>query len=107
MDTDAIRLFCDIAVTKNITRAAKLNKLSQGAASKIICDLEEELGVRLIDCSRRPFELTPAGVQFHEDIRPVLARFDDIVAGPPARPRGRARGGGGGPGCFVGGGGGG
>jgi DNA-binding transcriptional LysR family regulator len=40
--------------------------------------LEERMGVRLIDRSKRPFVLTPEGQRFHEGSRVIVQRYDDL-----------------------------
>jgi len=43
-------------------------------------NIEETLGVTLIDRSCRPWELTDEGKRFYDGCREVLEKFDDVVA---------------------------
>lgn len=77
-------IFCDAASLRSISRAAELHALSQSSASQAISQLERDLSVQLIDRSRRPLELTPAGQQCYEGFRELLdmyARIRDGVQG--------------------------
>ena len=62
----------------SFSRAAELNGVSQSNASQVVHQLEERLGVQLIDRSKRPFVLTPEGQRFHEGARVIVQRYDDL-----------------------------
>lgn len=57
---------------------AGLNGLSQSAASQYLQDLEESLGVTLLDRSTRPLQLTGAGKCYLDLCRDVLRRHDQF-----------------------------
>ncbi|HXG32814.1 MAG TPA: LysR family transcriptional regulator [Bryobacteraceae bacterium] len=80
MNLETIRLFRDIAQTRNLTRAAEMNQVSQSAASQALKALEEALGVRLLNRSVRPVELTEAGRIYYEFCRDVLRRYEEFEA---------------------------
>jgi DNA-binding transcriptional LysR family regulator len=73
-----LKIFCDIVDLGSFSRAAKANDVSQSNASQVVQHLEEELGVRLIDRSKRPFVVTPEGKRFHEGCRVIVQRYDDL-----------------------------
>jgi len=73
-----LRIFCDIVQLASFSRAAEANGISQSNASQVVHQLEERMGVRLIDRSKRPFVLTPEGQRFHEGSRVIVQRFDDL-----------------------------
>ena len=73
-----LKIFCDIVQLASFSRAAKANGISQSNASQVVHQLEERMGVRLIDRSKRPFVLTPEGQRFHEGSRVIVQRFDDL-----------------------------
>src|SRR5271170_3704028 len=77
---DNFRLFKDIAHYRSFSRGARLNEVSQSAASQQMRELERQLGVALIDRSTRPLQLTPAGKLFLEYCRDVLKRRDEFDA---------------------------
>jgi DNA-binding transcriptional LysR family regulator len=73
-----LKIFCDIVQLASFSRAAEANGISQSNASQVVHQLEERLGVRLIDRSKRPFVLTPEGQRFHEGSRVIVQRYDDL-----------------------------
>ena len=80
MTFENLNLFKDISQTKSISRGAKLNGISQSAASQHLGELERTLEVRLLDRSTRPLTLTPAGRLYYEMCRDVLRRREEFAA---------------------------
>jgi len=70
-----IRIFCDVAQAGSFSRGAKLNGITQSAASQRIRGLEEQLGVELINRSTRPCALTASGQLYYEGCRGILDRY--------------------------------
>jgi DNA-binding transcriptional LysR family regulator len=52
--------------------------VSQSAASQHVQEVERRLGVTLLDRSKRPLELTPAGQRYQEFCRDVLRREEEL-----------------------------
>jgi LysR family transcriptional regulator, transcriptional activator of the cysJI operon len=75
-----LRLVRDVAQQRSVSRAAKLNALSQSAASQQIQELEKELGITLFDRGTRPLTVTSAGRLFMDYCRDVLRRKDELQA---------------------------
>jgi DNA-binding transcriptional LysR family regulator len=73
-----LRIFCDIVDLASFSRAAESNGVSQSNASQVVHQLEERLGVQLIDRSKRPFVITPEGQRFLEGCRVIVQRYDDL-----------------------------
>lgn len=73
-----LALFRDIVHAKSITRAAAANGMSQSAASQQLHELEQRMGVTLLDRSTRPFTMTPAGRLYYDLCRDVLEREEDF-----------------------------
>ncbi|MEM9347186.1 MAG: LysR family transcriptional regulator [Planctomycetota bacterium] len=71
-----IRLFVEVARCRSFSKAAAMFGISQSAASQRIGQLERRLGVKLIDRSVRPFELTQAGELYLVGATDTLNRFD-------------------------------
>ena len=80
MDLDQLQLFKDIAQTRSISRGAAMNGLTQSAASQAVQELERRLGVQLLDRSRRPLVVLPAGQLLYDFARDVLRRRQDLLA---------------------------
>jgi DNA-binding transcriptional LysR family regulator len=76
----ALKVFSDVARHRSFSRAAKINDRSQSAASQVVLQLEEWLGVQLIDRSTRPLQLTPLGQRFFEGCQDLLRQFRELEA---------------------------
>jgi DNA-binding transcriptional LysR family regulator len=73
-----LKIFCDIVDLGSFSRAARANGVSQSNASQVVHQLEERMGMQLIDRSKRPFVLTPEGERFHEGSRVIVQRYEDL-----------------------------
>ncbi len=80
MQVESLKIFCDVASLGSFSLGAEANGVLQSAASQAVSQLEKRLGVRLIDRSRRPWQLTADGKLFYEGCRDVLARYRDLEA---------------------------
>ncbi|MGI6402037.1 MAG: LysR family transcriptional regulator [Thermoguttaceae bacterium] len=80
MNTETLRVFCDVVYYQSFSRGAKANNISQSAATQSIHRLEKQLGSRLIDRSRRPFILTPEGKICYDGFRELLETYDAVVS---------------------------
>jgi len=78
MHLRALKVFCDIAQLRSFSRAAEENGLTQSAASQIVHHLEEQLGVRLIDRSKRPLVLTSAGQRYFAGTFPLVRQYQAV-----------------------------
>src|SRR3984893_5633377 len=74
-----IRSFLSIAETLHFGRTAELVHLSQPALSLQIRALEEEIGVRLFERSRRNTSLTAAGFAFPEGAAAAVLQFGQRI----------------------------
>ena len=75
MQLKSLKVFCDIVGRRSFSRAADENGISQSGASQMVHHLEEYLGVKLIDRSKRPFVLTPEGEVYYEGCRNFVQRY--------------------------------
>jgi DNA-binding transcriptional LysR family regulator len=75
MQLKTLKVFCDVVSRRSFSRAADENGMSQSGASQMVHHLEEELGVKLIDRSKRPFVLTPEGEVYYEGCRKLVQRY--------------------------------
>lgn len=78
MQIKALKVFCDVIDRRSFSRAAEDNDLSQSSTSQMVQQLEERLGVPLIDRSTRPFGLTAEGKRYYEGCRDVVRRYYDL-----------------------------
>lgn len=77
--TPALRAFHVIARHGSFTRAAAELEVTPSALSQTLRQLEQRLGVRLLQRSTRKVGLTEAGRQFLTRITPALAEIDSAV----------------------------
>lgn len=73
-----VEIFCDIVSLHSFSKAADRQKVSQSSASQAVHHLEKHLGVKLIDRSQRPWELTAAGHVYYEGCRDLLGSLRTI-----------------------------
>jgi DNA-binding transcriptional LysR family regulator len=79
MELRHLKYFVAVAEEENVTRAAARLHVSQPPLSRQIRDLEEELGVALLDHGAKAVRLTAAGRLFLEEARAVLRRAEEAV----------------------------
>ena len=84
LDIRKLGYFVEVVKSRSFTTAARNLYVSQPMLSKVIQQMEAELGTKLIDRSSRRFELTGDGVQFYDravrlldEYRGLLHLFDD------------------------------
>ena len=80
MDLERAKLFRDIAQSRSVSKGARQNGISQSAASQHLQDLEEQLGLPLLDRGSRPLLVTDAGKLYLEMCRDLLRRRDEFQA---------------------------
>nr|WP_067292072.1 LysR family transcriptional regulator [Marinobacterium profundum] len=90
MELRHLRYFQVLAQTLNFTRAAELLHIAQPPLSRQIQQLEEELGVTLIERSR-PLRLTEAGRFFHEHSSALLEQLTKVCDNTQRIGQGRKR----------------
>ena len=78
MHLKSLKTFCDVVRLGSFSRAAEANGVSQSNVSQLVHQLEDRLGVRLVDTSRRPFVVTPEGHRYYEGCRDVVRRYEDL-----------------------------
>lgn len=75
----SIQIFCDVAAFRSFSQAARRHGITQSAASQTVQHLEDYLGVRLIDRSKRPLLLTQEGERFCDGARTIVRQFEALV----------------------------
>ncbi len=76
MNLKQLQHFVAVAEELHFLRAARRLSMAQPPLSQSIARLEESLGFRLLERTRRSVHLTPAGAALLKDIRPALDQID-------------------------------
>src|SRR5215468_11139710 len=79
MELRHLRYFVAVAELLNFTKAAAKLRVAQPSFSRQIHDLEEELGVSLLERNSRFVRLTGAGEAFATEARAVLQQAEAAV----------------------------
>jgi len=74
----SLKVFCDIVSRRSFSRAAEENGISQSGASQVVGQLEQRLGVQLIERSKRPLVPTREGQVFFDGCRKIIARYEAL-----------------------------
>jgi DNA-binding transcriptional LysR family regulator len=94
MNLETLKLYCDIVRLQSFSKGAKANQVTQSAASQAIAQLETDLGVQLIDRSKRPFALSFEGQRYYSGVRQLLVDYEKLesdLKGPGAEAGGTVR----------------
>jgi DNA-binding transcriptional LysR family regulator len=76
----AMKVFASVVEAGSFSRAAEQLHISNTAASRHVAELEQHLGVRLLQRSTRRLSLTDAGANYYERCRHILADVEDAEA---------------------------
>lgn len=79
MELRHLRYFVAVGEALSFTKGAQKLHLAQPSLTRQIKDLEEEIGVRLLDRTKGRVTLTPEGTSFLADAKRVLAQSLQIV----------------------------
>lgn len=79
MQLDWFHSFLETCKYKSLTKASEQLNMTQPALSKLIRNLEKELGVTLFSRTVTGVELTEAGIQLKERIEPILDEIHVLV----------------------------
>jgi DNA-binding transcriptional LysR family regulator len=74
---DAMNAFAKVVATGSFAEAARRLGLTRSAVSKAVRELEQLLGVRLLDRTTRRVSATEAGLAYHERCVAVLAEIEE------------------------------
>ena len=80
MQLEALKMFCDLVNLRSFSKTAESNSISQPTVSRLIHQLEVDLGGRLIDRSKRPLQLTAIGKTYYEGCKRLLEQYAELEA---------------------------
>lgn len=89
-----MRMFCQVMESGSFTAAADQMGLSKQFISRRLMQLEERLGVRLLNRSTRRLDVTPLGQSYYESALRLLSEVEQVeqgIAGQNSEPRGTLR----------------
>jgi DNA-binding transcriptional LysR family regulator len=75
MHLKILKLYCDVVRQHSFSGAAEENGLTQSAASQRVQQLEERLGLPLIDRSKRPWVVTAEGEAFYRGACSIVDQY--------------------------------
>ena len=78
MNTETIKIFCDLVELKNFSQTAQAHGVSQSAISQQLAQLETSQKCQLINRKTRPISLTPAGECYYKACKDVLKRCKQL-----------------------------
>ena len=93
-DLARIRAFVQVFDSGGFSAAARQHGRSKALLSKYVTDLEDYLGVRLMNRTTRKLSLTEAGEAYYREASQLLQQFDDLdaaISDQTTAPRGLIR----------------
>ena len=76
-----MRIFCQVMDSGSFTAAADQLGLSKQFVSRRLMQLEERLGVRLLNRSTRRLDVTPLGQSYYESALRLLGEVEQVEQG--------------------------
>jgi DNA-binding transcriptional LysR family regulator len=80
MQFENFKVFADLVETKSFSKAAKINNMTQSAASQQARAMERNFKTLLIDRSQKRFQLTREGVRIYEASKEILHLYDKLLS---------------------------
>ncbi|KUO49875.1 MAG: LysR family transcriptional regulator [Desulfitibacter sp. BRH_c19] len=79
MNINHLKYFLAVAKSQSFTKAAQNIHISQPSISKMIRDMEEEMGVLLFHRDRKQVILTDAGQAVYQQTQEIITSFDNLT----------------------------
>lgn len=80
LDVRSLKIFEAVASSGSISVAATELQITQSAVSQAVTQIEHILGTSVLDRSRRPLKLTPAGIALSRHARQIVHDMDRLIA---------------------------
>jgi LysR family transcriptional regulator for bpeEF and oprC len=90
----AMQVFTRVVETNSFNKASEALGIMPSSATRVVKNLEQFLGVRLLNRTTRQLSVTPDGQHYYEHCRRILVDIDQVEAtfpGGSGVPRGRLR----------------
>ena len=88
----SMRAFAKVIDETSFAAAARVLDLSPAVVTRLVADLEDHLGARLINRTTRRLSLTDTGERYLDSVRQVLAEIEEaeaLASASSVEPRGR------------------
>lgn len=80
LDIRSLRVFEAVASGGSLSAAAQSLGVTQSAISQAVMQIEETLGTKVLDRTRRPLKLTAAGIALRRHAHSVIDEMDRLIA---------------------------
>ncbi len=77
MDLTVLQFFVEVVRLGSFAAVARERNLDPSSVSRAIANLEEELGIRLLQRTTRQLSVTEAGLTFYQRLSPLLEEMED------------------------------
>ena len=91
MQIEFLKVFCDLTETGSFTKTAQINAVTQSAISQNISAMERAFGARLVERSKKHFQLTTEGqvvydygkriLQSHDALQNTIQEIQGVITG--------------------------
>jgi len=78
MEDHRLKSYCLVVETKSFSRAAQAKRMTQSAMSRLVKNLEDELGVQLLRREGKAATPTPAGKLFYDQAKKILEQYREM-----------------------------
>lgn len=78
MEDHKLKAFCLVVEMKSFSKAAEAKFMTQSAMSHLIKNIEDELGIKLLNRKGKIIVPTPAGRIFYEQAKQILKQYEKM-----------------------------
>ena len=78
MHIQNFKTFCDLVETKSFSKAARVNEVTQSAASQQLKAMEAHYDMLIIDRNQKKFRLTPQGTALYSTFKEILDLYEKL-----------------------------
>ena len=81
LNLQALEVFCEVVKHRSFSVGAERLSISQSAASQQVANLEQVLGLKLLDRSYRPLQVTDEGEVYYRGCIELLGKYRGVLDG--------------------------
>ena len=79
LNLQSIEVFCEVVKRRSFSKGAEILSISQSAASQQVANLEQVLGLKLLDRSYRPLQVTEDGELYYKGCQQLLEGYRGVL----------------------------